>query len=107
MDSKKYRLFSLYLPQFHPLPENDKFWGKGFTEWHNVTAARPKFKGHQQPHLPTELGFYDLRLKEVMKQQSDLALEYGLDGFIFYHYWFNGKAVIEKQLYNYIELGND
>jgi hypothetical protein len=107
MNKKKHRLFSLYLPQFHPLPENDQFWGKGFTEWHNVTSAKPKFRGHHQPHLPTELGFYDLRLKEVMKQQSDLASEYGLDGFIFYHYWFNGKPVMDKPLYNYLELGKE
>lgn len=90
------RVIAIHLPQYYPFPENDEWWGKGFTEWRNVTKATPRFKGHYQPHLPADLGFYDLRLKESRLEQEKLAKEYRIDGFCYYHYWFNGHLIMEK-----------
>jgi lipopolysaccharide biosynthesis protein len=90
------RCLAFYLPQFYPIPENDEVWGKGFTEWTNVARSRPTFPGHHQPHVPADLGFYDLRLPEAREAQASLAAEYGIDGFVYYHYWFNGHQVLER-----------
>lgn len=90
------RALAFYLPQYHPVPENDAFWGKGFTEWHNVMQAQPRFRGHNQPHVPADLGFYDLRLAETRAAQASLARRAGLSGFCYYHYWFSGRRLLAK-----------
>ena len=95
----KARVIAYYLPQFHPTKINDKYWGKGFTEWTNVTKAKPQYRGHYQPQIPADLGFYDLRLPEIRQAQADMARENGVEGFMYWNYWFgNGKKILEMPI---------
>jgi len=102
----KARVIAFYLPQFHPIPENDKWWGKGFTEWTNVAKAKPLFKGHYQPHVPADLGFYDLRMPEIRQQQAEMAREAGIEGFCYWHYWMGGgRMLLERPFQEVLKSG--
>jgi hypothetical protein len=104
-DDQSVQILAYYLPQFHPFPENNDWWGTGFSEWTNVTAGKAYFKGHHQPRLPADFGFYDLRIEQVQRDQIELAKKYGLTGFCYYYYWFSGKTLMTLPIDRHLEKG--
>lgn len=100
------RTIAFYLPQYYPTPENDEWWGPGFTEWTNVGRAKPLFKGHYQPRVPADLGYYDLRLPEVRVQQADMARAAGIEGFCYWHYWFAGRRLLDRVFDEVVQSGS-
>ena len=102
---ERIKIIAFYLPQFHPFPENDEWWGKGFTEWTNVAKAKPLFRGHYQPKIPSDLGFYDLRLPIVREEQAKLAREAGVYGFCYWHYWFGQKQLMNDIIDDVLDSG--
>lgn len=105
-NNKKARVIAFYLPQYHPISENDEWWGKGFTEWTNVGKAKPLFRGHYQPRVPADLGYYDLRMPEIREAQAQMAREAGIEGFMYWHYWFgNGRRLLERVFDEVLESG--
>lgn len=102
----KARVLALYLPQFHPIKENNEWWGPGFTEWTNVGKARRMYPGHYQPRVPADLGYYDLRVAETRQAQADMALNYGVEGFLYWHYWFGkGRRLMERPINEVLACG--
>ena len=102
----KPRVIAIYLPQYHVIPENDEWWGKGFTEWTNVAKAKPLFPGHYQPKIPADLGFYNLLQSDIREKQADMARDAGIEGFCYWHYWFgNGKQLLEKPFESVLKSG--
>lgn len=105
LDPEHTQAIAIHLPQYHPTADNDEWWGKGFTEWTNVSKAKPLFPGHYQPHLPSDLGFYDLRLAEARAAQAEMARAYGISAFCYYHYWFHGRRILERPVEEILASG--